>query len=165
MSQPMDQFDDDREVPVAVPQIEYSDDRDKSPRRGMAAAILVLQGIVLGLTTPVMISIGNVSAKAAVPVGVGLCVVCILLSGMLRRRWAYAAGWLVQVVSLGLGFVVHMMFVLGVIFLVLWWGAMALSAKIEREKAAAYAAYDRLTPEEQAARDRAVQEHRPPARE
>ena len=63
----MDQFDDDREVPVAVPQIEYSDDRDKSPRRGMAAAILVLQGIVLGLTTPVMISIGNVSAKAAVP--------------------------------------------------------------------------------------------------
>ena len=165
MSQPMDQFDDDREVPVAVPQIEYSDDRDKSPRRGMAAAILVLQGIVLGLTTPVMISIGNVSAKAAVPVGVGLCVVCILLSGMLGRRWAYAAGWLVQVVSLGLGFVVHMMFVLGVIFLVLWWGAMALSAKIEREKAAAYAAYDRLTPEEQAARDRAVQEHRPPARE
>jgi len=161
----MNQFDDDREVPVAVPQIEYSDDRDKSPRRGMAAAILVLQGIVLGLTTPVMISIGNVSAKAAVPIGVGLCVICILLSGMLRRRWAYATGWLVQIASLALGLVVHMMFVLGVIFLVLWWGAMALSAKIEREKAAAYAAYDQLTPEEQAAQDRAVQAHRPPARE
>jgi hypothetical protein len=161
----MSQFDDDREVPVAVPQIQYADDRDKSPRRGMAAAILVLQGIVLGLTTPVMISIGDVSAKAAVPIGVGLCVVCILLSGMLRSRWAYTAGWLVQIVSLALGFVVHMMFVLGVIFLVLWWGAMVLSTKIEREKAAAYAAYDDLTPEEQAQQDRAVQEHRPPARE
>jgi len=132
------------EVPISVPEIEYTDDRDKSPRRGMAAAILVLQGITLGLTAPVMIAIGNVSAGVAVPVGVGLCVVCILLSGMLRRRWAYTAGWLVQVVSLALGFVVHMMFVLGVVFLVLWWGAMALSTKIEREKAAAYAEWDRL---------------------
>lgn len=142
-----------------------SDDRDTSPRRGMAAAILVLQGIVLGLTAPVMISIGNVSWQAAVSVGVGLCVVCLLLSGMLRRRWAYAAGWLVQLVSLALGLVVHMMFVLGVIFLVLWWGAMVLSSKIEREKAAAYAAYDRLTPEQQAEQDRVVRAHRPPARE
>jgi uncharacterized membrane protein len=161
----MSDFDDDREVPIAVPQIQYADDRDKSPRRGMAAAILVLQGITLGLTTPVMISIGDVSWQVAVSVGVGLCVVCILLSGMLRRRWAYAAGWVVQIASLALGLVVHMMFVLGIIFLVLWWGAMALSSKIEREKAAAYAAYDQLTPEQQAAQDRAVQAHRPPARE
>ena len=132
------------EVPISVPEIQYTDDRDKSPRRGMAAAILVLQGITLGLTTPVMISLEHVDTGAALAIGIGLCVLCILLSGMLKRRWAYAAGWLIQVVSLALGFVVHMMFVLGVIFLVLWWGAMALSAKIEREKAAAYAEWDRL---------------------
>jgi len=141
------------------------DDRDKSPRRGMAAAILFLQGIVLGLTTPVMISINSVNHAAALTIGLGLCVICIVLSGMLRRRWAYTAGWLVQVASIALGFVVHMMFVLGVIFLALWWGAMALASKIEREKAAAYAAYDQLSPEEQAAQDRAVQAHQPPARE
>jgi hypothetical protein len=146
-------------------QVHLTDDRDKSPRRGMAAAILFLQAIVLGLTTPVMISIEGVSWPTAVSVGCGLCVVCLLLSGMLRRRWAYTAGWLVQIVSIVLGVVVHMMFVLGAIFLVLWWGAMALSRKIEREKAAAYAEYDRLSPEEQAERDRAVQAHRPPARE
>jgi hypothetical protein len=141
------------------------DDRDKSPRRGMAAAILFLQAIVLGLTTPVMISVEDVSWQAAVAVGCGLCLVCLVLSGLLRHRWAYVAGWLVQIVSIGLGVVVHMMFVLGAIFLALWWGAMALSRKIEREKAAAYAEYDRLTPEQQAERDRAVQAHRPPARE
>ncbi|HVX54084.1 DUF4233 domain-containing protein [Nocardioides sp.] len=144
---------------------QLTDDRDKSPRRGMAAAILFLQAIVLGLTTPVMIAVENVSWQAAVPVGCGLCLVCLMLSGLLRHRWAYTAGWLAQIVSIVLGIVVHMMFVLGAIFLVLWWGAMALSAKIEREKAAAYAEYDRLTPEEQAERDRAVQAHRPPARE
>ena len=156
---------DDVEVPIAVPQIAYTDDRDKSPRRGMAAAILVLQGITLGLVAPVMIAIGDVPAKVAVPLAVGLCVVCILLSGMLRRRWAYAAGWLVQVATLVLAIWVHMLVVLGVIFLALWWGAMALATKIEREKAAAYDAYDRLTPEQQAEQDRAVQAHQPPARE
>jgi len=145
----MTQFDDDREMPISVPEIQYTDDRDKSPRRGLAAAILVLQGITLGLTTPVMISLEDVGTGAAVAIGVGLCVICILLSGMLKRRWAYTAGWLIQVVSLVLGFVVHMMFVLGVIFLVLWWGAMALSTKIEREKAAAYAEWDRLNAEQQ----------------
>jgi len=157
--------DHDVEVPVAVPEIAYADDRDKSPRRGMAAAILVLQGITLGLVAPVMISIGDVPAKVAVPLAVGLCLICILLSGMLRHRWAYAAGWLVQIATLVLAIWVHLVLVLGIVFLALWWGAMALSAKIEREKAAAYAAYDRLTPEEQAEQDRLVQQHRPPARE
>jgi peptidoglycan biosynthesis protein MviN/MurJ (putative lipid II flippase) len=132
------------EMPVSLPEIEYTDDRDKSPRRGMAAAILVLQGITLGLTTPVMISLGHISTGVAVTVGVGLCLICILLSGMLRRKWAYGAGWLVQVASLVLAIWVHMMLVLGIVFLALWWGAMALASKIEREKAAAYAEYDRL---------------------
>ncbi|WP_017934168.1 DUF4233 domain-containing protein [Nocardioides sp. Iso805N] len=154
------------EPTAGEPAVELADDRDKSPRRSMAAAILVLQGIVLGLTTPVLISIGNVSWKAAVPIGVGLCLVCILLSGMLSRRWAYAAGWVIQIVSLALGLLVHMMFVLGVIFLVLWWGAMALSSKIEREKAAAYAEYDRLTAEgQQQGQQQDQQQGQPPAHE
>ena len=136
------------EVPVAVPEIQYVDDRDKSPRRGMAAAILVLQGITLGLTTPVMITLGHVATTVAVSVGVGLCLICILLSGMLRHRWAYAGGWLVQGASLVLAIWVHMMLILGVVFLVLWWGAMALATKIEREKAAAYAEFDRLHAEQ-----------------
>jgi len=130
------------ELPQPIP----ADDpeRFKSPRRGMASAILFLQAIVLGLTTPVMISIENVSWQAAVAVGCGLCVVCLLLSGMLRQRWAYGAGWLVQVASIVLGVVIHMMFVLGGIFFILWWAAMALAHKIEHERSAAFAEYDRL---------------------
>ena len=139
-----DPDDRDVEVPIAVPEIAYTDDRDKSPRRGMAAAILVLQGITLGLVAPVMISVADVSAKIAVPLAVGLCLICILLSGMLRHRWAYAAGWLVQVATLALAIWVHLVLILGIVFLALWWGAMALSTKIEREKAAAYAEWDRL---------------------
>ncbi|WP_238473467.1 DUF4233 domain-containing protein [Nocardioides cavernaquae] len=114
----------------------------KSPRRGMCAAILFLEAIALGLTTPVMITVADVSAGVAVPIGVGLCVLCIVLSGMLRRPWAYGAGHLVQIAAVGIGFVVPMMFLVGGLFAILWFTAYWLGMKIEREQAAAYAAYD-----------------------
>ena len=120
-------------------------ERFKSPKRGMAAAVLSLEAIALGLTTPVMISISSVATGTALAVGLGLCVVCVVLAGMLRHRWAYAVGWVVQVVAILLGLVIGMMFVLGAIFAILWWGAVGLGGKIERERAAAFAEYDRLS--------------------
>ena len=119
-----------------------SSEREKSPRRGMCAAILALQAITLGLTTPVMVTIADVPLGVALGVGLGLTVVCVLLAGMLRRPWAYTAGWVVQVASIGLGFVIPMMFVLGAIFALLWGTADLLGRRIERERAAAFAAYD-----------------------
>ena len=119
-----------------------SDERTRSPRRGMCAAILCLEAITLGLTTPVMISVSDVDRGTALAVGLGLTVVCLLLAGLLRAEWAYAAGWLVQVAAIGLGFVVPLMFVLGAIFGLLWGTAYFLGRKIERERAAAFAAYD-----------------------
>jgi hypothetical protein len=117
-------------------------ERSRSPRRGMCAAVLSLEAITLGLTTPVMITIADVSAGTAVAVGVGLAVVCLLLAGMLRAEWAYALGWAVQVAAVGLGFVIPLMFVLGGIFALLWGSAYFLGLKIERERAEAFAAYD-----------------------
>lgn len=124
-------------------------EREKSPRRGMCAAVLGLEGIVLGLTTPVMIAIADIATPTALVVGLGLCVVCFVLSGMLRRRWAYHAGWVVQIAAILLGLVIPMMFVLGGIFALLWGFADGLGRKIDRERAAAFAAYDRMTAEQQ----------------
>lgn len=114
---------------------------ERSPRRGMCAAVLSLEAIALGLTTPVMITISDVSAGTAVAVGLGLAVVCLLLAGMLRAEWAYLAGYVVQVAAIGLGFVVPVMFGLGAIFAALWAGADLLGRKIERERAEAWAAW------------------------
>ncbi len=50
-------------------------------------------------------------------------------------------GYVVQVAAIGLGFVVPVMFALGAIFAALWAGADVLGRKIERERAAAWAAY------------------------
>jgi hypothetical protein len=114
---------------------------ERSPRRGMAAAVLSLEAVTLGLTTPVMITIADVDTSLALSVGLGLAVVCLLLAGMLRAEWAYLAGYVVQVAAVALGFVVPVMFVLGAIFAALWTAADLLGRKIERERAAAWAAY------------------------
>ncbi|WP_338087911.1 DUF4233 domain-containing protein [Nocardioides lijunqiniae] len=117
-------------------------ERTRSPRRGMCAAVLSLEAITLGLTTPVMISVADVAVSTALVVGLGLMVACLLVAGMLRSEWAYGAGWVIQAAAIGLGFVVPLMFVLGAIFALLWGSADFLGRKIERERAAAYAAMD-----------------------
>ncbi len=114
----------------------------RSPKRGMCAAILALEGVTLALTTPVMINLANVPWRTACWVGLGLCVACLLLAGLLRSEIAYLVGWAIQVAAIGLGFVVPMMFVLGAIFALLWGTAYFLGRRIERERAAAYASYE-----------------------
>ncbi|SDK81516.1 Protein of unknown function [Nocardioides sp. YR527] len=125
-------------------------EREKSPRRGMCAAIISMEGLAVALAAPVMISIGGVSAGLALPLGLGFFVACIVVAGMLRRPWAYWVGWVLQVVAIGMGFLIPIMFVVGVIFAVLWGMADILGRKIESERAAAFEAFDRITAEEEA---------------
>ena len=127
--------------PAAEPGEHPAGNTERSPRRGMCAAVLSLEAITLGLTVPVLITVADVATPTALTVGLGLAVVCLLLAGMLRREWAYRLGYAVQVAAIGLGFVIPMMFVLGVVFAALWAAADLLGRKIERERAAAWAAY------------------------
>ena len=114
---------------------------ERSPRRGMCAAVLSLEAIALGLTTPVLITIADVDTGTALAVGLGLAVVCLVLAGMLRAEWAYLAGYVVQAAAIALGFVIPVMFGLGLVFAALWAGADLLGRKIERERAEAWAAW------------------------
>jgi len=111
----------------------------RSPRRGMCAAILCLEAIALGLTTPVMITVADVSAATALEVGLGLALACVVLAGLLRSEAAYVAGWAIQVAAVALGFVIPIMFVLGGIFALLWGTGYFLGRRIERERAEAFA--------------------------
>lgn len=117
-----------------------------SARRGMCAGILVLEAIALGLVTPVLITVADVAVAPSLVIGLGLCAACIVVSGMLRKPWAYGAGWVIQGAAIGLGVVVPMMFVVGGLFALLWGSADWLGRKIEREKAAAWAAYGAQQP-------------------
>jgi hypothetical protein len=106
-----------------------------SARRSMCAAMLVLQAVVLFLTGVVSVGMTDLGAGAALGMGLGLALLCVLAAGLLRSRAGFALGWLVQLLSVGLGFVVPLMFFLGVVFAALWAGAHVLGRRIDRERA------------------------------
>jgi len=108
----------------------------------MCAAVLSLEGIVVGLTTPVMIAVSDVGAGTAVPVGLGTAVACFLTAGLLRTERGYLLGYVVQGAAVGLGLLVTTMFFLGAVFGLLWVTADRLGRRIERERADAYARFD-----------------------
>lgn len=103
--------------------------------RGMCATMLTLEAIILGLSAPVMISVEDVDKVAALTIGVGLAVLCILVAGSLRRPQAYYVGHAIQVAAIAMGFLVPIMFFVGAMFAALWFGAFFLGRKIEDDKA------------------------------
>ncbi|CAN5674759.1 DUF4233 domain-containing protein [soil metagenome] len=108
---------------------------NRSIMRSMCAGMLVLQAVVLFLTGVVTIGTTDLSPLASLGLAVGLAVLCVLAAGMLGRPGGYALGWAVQVVSIGLGFVITAMFFLGVVFAALWGTSYFLGIKIDRERA------------------------------
>jgi len=105
-------------------------------QRRLCSAILLLEAIVLGLATPVLISVESVDTGRALWVGLGLTVACLVTAGLLRFGWAYYLGWAVQVAAIALGLEITAMVVLGAIFLLLWITAVRLGRTIDRDRAA-----------------------------
>jgi len=104
-------------------------------QRRLCAAILFLEAIAFGLSTPVLISVAGVSTTTGLVIGLGLTVGCLLVAGLLRFPWAHWLGWAIQVAAIALGLEVTAMFVVGTIFLALWATAWFLGRKIEVERA------------------------------
>ena len=104
--------------------------------RSLASIVLGFESLVLALVTPVMISIAGVRPAIALPVCLGLAVLALLATGLLRNQVGYALGWVVQVGAVGLGFVVPVMFVLGLTFASFWVAAIVLGRRIEAAKQA-----------------------------
>ena len=108
---------------------------NRSTQRSLCAAMLSLQAVVLFLSGALLIGVTSLGAPRSLAIGFGLALLCVVAAGLLRYRVGYALGWLVQVVSLGLGFVTPVMFFLGVVFGALWATAYFLGIRIDREKA------------------------------
>ena len=105
-------------------------------QRRLCAAILLLEAIVLGLSTPVLISVESVDTARALWIGLGLTVACLVAAGLLRLAWGYWLGWAIQVAAVALGFQIGAMFALGAVFLALWITAVRLGRTIDRDRAA-----------------------------
>jgi hypothetical protein len=100
----------------------------------MCAAMLSLEAVILALAVPVMISVEDVDKPLALSLGLGLAVLCVLTAGALRRPAAYFVGHAIQVVAIGMGFLLPIMFFVGGMFAALWFGAYFLGRRIESDK-------------------------------
>ncbi|MEQ7006400.1 DUF4233 domain-containing protein [Actinopolymorpha sp. B17G11] len=103
--------------------------------RPVLSAILVFEAIIVALAIPVAVALSGVDGGLAGAVGAGLAVACLVVTGLLRYRVGRIAGSVLQVVAIGLGFVVPLMFLLGAIFAVLWFVCLRLDRRITAERA------------------------------
>ena len=106
-------------------------------QRRLCSAILLLQAVVVGLSTLVLINIEDVDKPLAFGWGLGLAGCCLLAPGLFRSPAGYWFGWAIQVATIALGFLATAMFVLGAIFLLLWIAAVRIGQLIDTDRAAA----------------------------
>jgi hypothetical protein len=111
--------------------------------RTVLAAVLCFEAVVVWLFVPAAVVVADVPLGVALTVGIALGLACLFVAGLLRRRsWPVAAGGVLQVLTVALGFVVPAMFVIGGIFALLWVATLRLGRRIDemtaaRERAAA----------------------------
>lgn len=99
--------------------------------RRLGASVLGMEAVVLALSVPVAIAVAGVTPPLAVATGLGLAVACVVVTALLKRPAAYVAGSVIQVLAIAMGFLVPMMFLLGVIFLALWVTAIIVARRVE----------------------------------
>ncbi len=104
--------------------------------RMMCAATLGLQSIVLLFTALVLVALTDVGTAVGWSIGAGLALLALVAAGSLRRPYGYWLGHLTQVLAIGLGFVIPVMFFLGGVFAALWILALQLGGKVDEAKAA-----------------------------
>ncbi|MFG1609416.1 DUF4233 domain-containing protein [Actinoplanes sp. NPDC049265] len=98
--------------------------------RGLGAGTLVLEAIVLLLAIqPIRILGGHLSGWGIGAV-VTLAVLCILVAGVMKRRWAWSAGTVIQALLLVSGLLHWSLAVIGLIFGAAWVYATHVRRKI-----------------------------------
>ncbi|WP_432540998.1 DUF4233 domain-containing protein [Kineococcus sp. SYSU DK002] len=109
----------------------------RSTKRLFAATTLACEALLVFFATLVAYGLVPMDQRQVsyLVVGGAVILLCVLTAGMLRSRAGYVVGWVVQLLLVASGFVVPMMFGIGFAFAVIWFFALRLGGRIDREKA------------------------------
>lgn len=102
-------------------------------------ATLVAFGLEAQGIPPAVLLIGGIVFGAVL---IGSCAV-------LNRTFGYGLGWILQLLLIATGFIVPMMFLVGVLFALTWWYGIYTGARLDREnrqRDAAQAEWERNHP-------------------
>jgi hypothetical protein len=99
--------------------------------KALLAAVLLFEAVVVALAIPVAVIANGRGAGAAWALG-ALAVLLVLGSGVVRRPFGSAVGWVLQVLVCLSGLLVPAMGVLGLVFLGVWVVALVYGAQGER---------------------------------
>ncbi|MEV4352609.1 DUF4233 domain-containing protein [Actinoplanes sp. NPDC049596] len=98
--------------------------------RGLGAGTLIMEAIVLLLAIqPIRIMGGHLTGWGVATV-IALAVLAILLSGVMKRPWAWPAGLVLQILLLASGFFHYSLAVLGLLFGAAWVYALSVRRTI-----------------------------------
>ncbi len=111
--------------------------RERGVRESLGSIVLGFELIILFLGALVAWGLKAAPASYAIGGGAVLVVLSILAIASLRSQTGVRLGWAVQVLAIVSGVWVHMMFIVGVLFLAIWIYAMYSAGRIERQKAIA----------------------------
>ncbi|PZT69488.1 DUF4233 domain-containing protein [Streptomyces sp. SW4] len=103
--------------------------------RTLCSSTLIGEFFVIGFAGLVAMKEPDLSMSTVWTVSGIAMALCLLLCGLVTRPGGVALGWALQVALIASGFVVPMMFVLGVIFAALWWASVHYGRKIDEAKA------------------------------
>jgi len=100
--------------------------------RGVFAAVLVLEAIVVGLALLVLPKFG----AGATPLGVGLigglAVAMVVASGLQRRPWGLGLALGLQAATVACGLLVPALAVVGLIFAAVWTAILLMAREVRR---------------------------------
>ena len=103
--------------------------------RGVGAAALAGEAIVLLLAIQPLRVIGVHLTGAAIGTVVGLAAFCLVLAGLLRYPWAWLLGWLPQIALVVAGFLFHAsLAALGVLFGLVWFYVLYVRRRVTGSK-------------------------------
>lgn len=108
----------------------------RSTQASLGQIILGFEMVVMGLAALVAMGLSAVAAPVALIGGGALVLFIIVTIALLGRyKWAFALGWVVQVAIVASGFVLQMMFILGIVFTAMWTYGMVKGAQLDAQKA------------------------------
>ena len=103
--------------------------------RGVYAALLVLEAIVVGLALLVLPKFG----AGATPLGVasigGIAVAMVVASGLQRRPWGLALALVLQAATVACGLLVPALGIMGLVFAAVWGGVLLLRRDVMQKMA------------------------------